>query len=568
MKRLILILSAALASVGMGWAGYRAVAPPQTPLAKLVPAGALLYLEAKDFSSLLSDWNCSPQKRLWVESDNYEVFFRSRLFLRLKGASDQFAAAAGLPPNMDFLTQVAGAHSVFALYDVGKMEFLYITYSPSAKSIATTLWQARSKFEPRNSGGIDFYFRRDPESHREVAFAVGGDYLVLATREDLMAGALELISGKQSRTIEAEPWYAQSTAAAGTTGDLRMVLDLETLVPNGYFRTYWVQQNITDLSAYKAAVSDLFRSRKQYREQRVLIRKKAFETEPSGESLAAAADLLRLVPENSGAYESTANPTADSSFALLETKLLAPHLGPAPTSRIAPQVELSSGERGSGADLETRIDLAPQTAFASPQSPSALKQLLEKTPILASLEVQSTERDSAGVFVRIHSAIALATSSTWDDMAVRAAITDFVRPAFTASQLGLGWTQKNEYQQLDGLWTLAVSVHNKYLLVSDDPALMESLFGNFSRNPDHKPLAYAAGFNHHQERDNFVRFATLIDRPNVPTAGTGVAEQQPQFFSGNIASLSAALGTVSAERIETRSERENVRQTVTYEWSQ
>src|SRR5215472_4871731 len=193
---------------------------------------------------------------------------------------------------MDFLAQVAGAHSVFALYDIGKLQFLYITYLPSAKSIGTTLWQARSKFEPRNAGGIDFYLRRDPGSEREVAFAAAGDYLILATREDLMAGALELISGKRDRTIETEPWYAQSTAAAGPQGDLRMVLDLKTLVPNGYFRTYWVEQNFTDLSQYEAAISDLFRSRKQYRDERVLIRKKALESDPSGESFAQAADLL------------------------------------------------------------------------------------------------------------------------------------------------------------------------------------------------------------------------------------------------------------------------------------
>ena len=107
----------------------------------------------------------------------------------------------------------------------------------------------------------DFYLRRDPESKREVAFAVSGNFLVLATREDLLAGALQLISrAKQDRAIENEQWWTQSAAAAGQPGDLRIVLDLEKLVPNGYFRTYWVQQNITDLSQYSAAVSDLFRS--------------------------------------------------------------------------------------------------------------------------------------------------------------------------------------------------------------------------------------------------------------------------------------------------------------------
>jgi len=77
--------------------------------------------------------------------------------------------------------------SVFALYDIGNLQFLYITYLPSAKSVQTTLWQTRSNFEPRSAGGVNFYLRRDPQSQREVAFAVSGDYLLLSTREDLMA---------------------------------------------------------------------------------------------------------------------------------------------------------------------------------------------------------------------------------------------------------------------------------------------------------------------------------------------------------------------------------------------
>lgn len=136
------------------------------------------------------------------------------------------------------------------------------------------------------------------------------------------------MSGKQDRTVESEQWWAQSTAAAAKAGDLRMVLDLQTLVPNGYFRTYWMQQNITDLSQYASAVSDIFRSNKQYREERVLIRKKDPERAPSPQGMAAVADLTRLIPDDAGVYAASANPTADSCFALLETKLLAPHLGP------------------------------------------------------------------------------------------------------------------------------------------------------------------------------------------------------------------------------------------------
>jgi hypothetical protein len=567
MKRIAIVLCVALACVGIGWARYRAVAPAPQPLSRYVPAGPLLYLEAKDFSSLLRDWNSSPQKRQWVQSESYEVFSRSRLFLRLKGASDQFAAAAGLPPDMNFLSQVSGGHSVLALYDIGNLQFLCITYLPSAKSMETTLWQARAKFEPRSAGGVSFYLRRDHESKREVAFAISGDYLLLATREDLIAGALQLMSGKPDRTVESEQWWAQSTGAAGEAGELRMVLDLEKLVPNGYFRTYWVQQDISDLSQYSAAVSDLFRTGKLYREERVLIRKKEREETMSADGPTAVADLARLVPDDAGEYVVTSNPSVDSCFALLKTKLLAPHLGAAPPLQIAPQVQLTSGEQGGGSDLETRIDQAPDQ-HPDQKSTSGLQELLGKTPILASLQMQSTERDKTGVFVRTHSVVVLMAASDWSEAGVESVLTEFIRPALTASQLGAGWQQKSGYQELDGLWPLAAAVRGKYLLVTDEPALMESVLSNFSRKSDRQPAVLLAGFNHQHERSNFTRFVSFIDRPIVGMPNGSGIEREPQFFSGNIAGLSSTLAAVSAERIEVRGDGGKVRQTVTYEWTQ
>lgn len=567
MKRATILFCLALVCAGIGWVAYGTAAPARPPLSKYVPAGPLLYLESKDFSSLLGDWNSSRQKKQWVQSDDYEVFSRSRLFLRLKGAGDQFAAVAGLPPDMDFLSQVSGEHSVLALYDIGDLQYLYITHLPSAKSLDTSLWRARDRFEPRSAGGVNFFLRRDPESKREVAFAISGDCLLLATREDLMAGALQLMSGKAGRTVESEPWWSQSAGAAGQPGDLRMVLNLEKLVPNGYFRTYWVQQNVTALSQYSAAVSDLFRSTFQYREERVLIQKKKRDESPAGEGLAAATDVARLSPHDAGLYIATANPTPDSCFALLETKLLAPHLGPPPSSQTAPQVQLRSGEQGEGSDLETRIDqFSPERPVA--QSPSALQELLRKTQILASLQVQSSERDRSAVFVRMHSAVVLVAASDWREADVQLALVDLIRPGLTAGQFGVGWQQKTGYAELDGLWPLSAAVRGKYLLISDEPALIQSMLLNFNRKSDHKPAQLLAAFNHARERDGFLRFANVVDRPNAEIRdGVGNA-RQPQFFSGNVASLSSTLTAVSGEKIEVRGDGDLVRQTVIYEWSQ
>ena len=564
MKRVTVLLLVAMVVVALGIAAHQVDAAQDSSLSKYFPAGPMLYLEAKDFSSLLSDWNSSPEKRVWVSSSDFEVFSRSRLFLRLKGAGDQFAAAAGLPPDMDFGSQVAGAHSALALYDIGNLQFLYITSLPSAKSMQTQLWQTRAKFEPRSAGGVNFYVRRDPESQKEVAFAVSGDYLLLATRADLLAGALQLISGSTDRTIEAEPWFADTVSAAKGSGDLRMALNLEKIVPSPYFRTYWVQHNITDMKQYYAAVSDLFRSGKQYREERLLIEKNP-PAAPSEAAFNAVADLSRLVPENSGFFEAKASPTAEACFQLLKTKILAPHPDAPPASQIAPQVQLTSGETGQSSDLETRIDQAP-SARISAQGTSAVQELLSKTQLLASLQVQSTDSDAAGVFVRMHSAVAVAAASDWTDADVRAALIKFVSPSFTASGLGISWQQKSGYQQLDGLWALSVSVRGKYLLISDDPSLLQKMLAGMDRNPSTESATLIAGFAHARERGNFKQFFGIVDRNAASEGFSGARE--PQFFSENMAGLSRTFSRVSSEKIFERRNGNQVLQTVTYDWTE
>ncbi len=327
-----------------------------------------------------------------------------------------------------------------------------------------------------------------------------------------------------------------------------------------------VQQNITDMKQYSAAVSDLYRSGKEYREERVLLRKMA-TTLGNASGVEAVAGLARLVPENAGLYEVKANPSADACFDLLERKLLAPHVGSGPASEVAPQVQLTSGETGSGSDLETRIDQLAVDRPATAESTSSLRSLLGKAQILAALQVQSSARDAAGVFVGIHSAIVLSADRDWNEAEIQAALADYVRPRLTAGFQGMAWQQKRGYSEFDGLWPLVTSVHGKYLIVSDDEALVEAMLANFDRKADVKSAVFVAGFNHQQERANFARFSGVVDRPNMSQSNVPGMEREPQFFSENMASLSAALSGLSAERILVRDEGERVLQTVTYEWS-
>ena len=568
MKHAIVFLLAGAVCLGVTWAAYQSGTVEEPSLSRFAPSGALLYLQAKDFASLVGKWNDSQEHQLWLKSANYEVFSRSRLFLRLKGASDQFAAAAGLPPDLNFLRQVAGKQSAVALYDIGKLQFLFITRLASANAMQSELWQTRSKFETRSARGITFFYRSDPESEREVAFAVNGDYLLLATREDLMAGALQLMAGSKDHSIEAEPWWSQALATAGPAGDLRMVLNLEKIVPSPYFRSYWVQQNITDMKQYSAAVSDLFLLGKEYREERVLVKKSSPTAEASADPGAGAvAELLRLVPTQAGVYEVKANPSAPDCLGLLETKILAPHLGPAAAEKLAPQVQLTSGETGSGSDLETRIDQAPVQQSASASLSTSLGDLLQKNRVRALLQIQSTERDKDGVFVRLHGAVVLLADSDWNEETVRSALVESVRPGLTAGRLGVDWQSAAGSQQLNGLWNLSATVRGRYLFISDHPSLLNELLANMTQKSASKPAVFAAGFDHGRERGSYARLTGLIDRPGVEVGAPAGAGHIPEFFSENIASLSFMLAGVSSEKIVVRDAGDKVMQTVTYEWA-
>jgi hypothetical protein len=77
-----------------------AEAPAAGPgLAGYIPEGPLLVVEARDFGALLKDWNASKEKPAWLASDNYAVFSRSRLFIRLADAQTEFAAGGGGPAH-------------------------------------------------------------------------------------------------------------------------------------------------------------------------------------------------------------------------------------------------------------------------------------------------------------------------------------------------------------------------------------------------------------------------------------------------------------------------------------
>jgi hypothetical protein len=559
-----------------------AVTPPSqgpksvdTGLAKLMPAGALLYLHSPDFAALLQEWNASPERKSWLASDNYQVFSRSRLFLRLQEAQGEFAVAAGAPPNMPFLESVAGSESALAIYDIGNLEFLYITRLPAARAMENALWQGKEKFEPRKAADIAYYVHTEPTKHRLVAFAVTNDYLLLATREDLMAGALSALSGKAMRTLPDESWFASATAAARRPGDLRLVLNLAALVKSPHFRSYWIQRNVSALRQYRAEVADVYRSPNEIREERVLLRNPAegAAPEPAASDEAGIAGLLRLVPDDAGFYRAWSRPSVEQALDLIQQKVLSPRVGRGVPSNYAPSVTLSAGQTGSEGDLETRIDLPPLTTAGGKFEPAALTQLLTGAKLTGALQLESARELPGKVFVSTQSAIVLQAAGDWNAEAARSALVSAAEGLWTTSSLGAKWIERGSgvtaYSALDGLTPLAVAARGHLLVVGNGNTPVVAVLKRLSSPTGNDGATYAAGFRHAGQRQSLVGMTRLIEAALARQFGGGgePGGHEPWFFSENLASLSQALARVESESIVVHERGPLVSQTVTYQLS-
>ena len=585
-KGRILALLVPLVAVGAVYAALETNGVEAKPLTAFAPQGALLAIESPDFASLLHAWNSSAEQKRWLSGGDYSEFSRSRLFSRLGEAQSEFASAAGLAPDTDFLQQVAGSQSLFAWYDIGQLEFLYITRMPEGQAARSPLMQLRDKFEQRRIGDTVFYVRTsasDPAeqgqdatnsavtvTQRTVAFAVRGDFLLLATREDLLANALDLMQKSNGRSLQNEGWYSSAVGAAGKhPGDLRMTLDLEKIVASPYFRSYWVQQNITELKQYRTALSDLFHEAGTYREERILL-----PSDPaSARSDVDLGPLLNLVPAHRGVYRAESAPSADEVIQQLKQKLLSRGADEFRDPHVAPAADLSTPVSGDASDLESRIDTPLATQPSEAQDFSPLRTLLsEKSPVDMLVFSTAKQGDAAQkdkVFLPIHGAVALASAGTWSDAAMQQALNRALGRGLTVDEGALRWkphaSSEGTWSELDGAQPLVLAVRGGICIVATDEDTLKQLLGASQRNMgDPQPLTIATGVNFSSERPAFDRLVHLLDHTGQSSQSADNGRQM--FFSANMSSLGNTFQDLDAESfVQSVTPDHITHQTVTYQ---
>lgn len=347
-----------------------------------------------------------------------------------------------------------------------------------------------------------------------------------------------------------------------------MVVHLAEVAMTPQFRTYWIPRNITETRQYESSVTDFSREQLRWREERVLLIKKAPE-QTSDMGAKAVADIVRLVPAEVGFHNAVASPSSKETLARIE-ELLTPRPVTSPDETAAPNVTLSDGAMGSELNLDVDISTVQSSADARERPDTHLEQLLAKANVQSTLQIYRSVVAPDGVFVGLRSAMVLAAEQPWDEDAVKGALQRMIAPAYSTGALGAAWKAvgrgQQAFQQLDGLLPVALAVQAKYLVIANDPTLVAGVLGRMQQKVAAEPAIYVASFDHQRERANYYRVTGLIDRGS-PNAGAARGSDPP-FFSQNIASISKTLSRVKSQSVVRKRSGSIERQIVTYEWEQ
>ena len=553
MKKLLTVAIGSLALAAIAWVQTTATQP--RAMSELMPGGPLIYLEAKDFHSLLGDWNRSAVKRDWLASANHQVFANSNLFQKLDGIYQEYSGVAGFTPGLPGTLEIAGRESALGLYDLREQQFLYITKIDESVLTASQLWRLRENFNQRQASGVTFYLRRDDASNRTVAFAFTAGYLIVATRDDLIARTLSFLTRNSSVTegsLASEPWFSSArneASASGATGEMRLALNMQGLLANDSFRSYWIQRNASELRPFVAGLADVQRSGGRITESRVFIRAEQMEILPDSGALQSLATLRGLVSPKAEFARAWAAPSVDNVQAMIEGKFLAPGAAARVSNRYAPGAVSTDETAGTEEDLETRIDEPPLPGdIAGSLKSVALRDLIDAAAPDAMLQIQSSVETEH--FVQTPFVLVISATNAWDAARVREALSSAVETLWTTSRLGVGWRAASAgphvVGQLDGVAPLEFAIEGRLLFIASDADLLSSVLNQPGTAPATAGPSYFAEFRHAAARPNYERLMQALDFGGQeqsffynPQGG-----RTPPFFSGNLASLGGALGFV------------------------
>lgn len=217
----------------------------ENPLTEYFDMPPILYLEVKDAARVLDEITNAREWGAFLDSASYSGFQKSVLYLKLKQRFDELSGLLGFDVTIENVRRFTGGRSAFMLFDIGALEFVFLTDLPDAAWNKSVLNEFSSKYESRKHEGHEYYIKEKADGSLSFFFARIGRTLIVSNNSDFFFYYFQQLSDNENIY---EKYAAALNSIFGrdtARNELVMYLDRNS-INNLYFRNYWIFNNEDD----------------------------------------------------------------------------------------------------------------------------------------------------------------------------------------------------------------------------------------------------------------------------------------------------------------------------------
>jgi hypothetical protein len=564
------------------------------------PRGALVYAQVSDLPALLRLWDESNLKERYLASTNFRQFQSGHVALKLVRRFQEFDAALGFTLDAAALAGATEQKAAVAVYDIGRMELVFVAPVDTEKALAARFFQDADRFEKTELPDGTVYYSSNVEADRgrqkqKILFAFVKGRFVLATGEQLMLRTLANVNGK-SRTDRLSDEPSFRTLSGGVSPHFATVwVDQSKLNGDYYFKHYWLMGDAALLSGMRAGIFDFEMREGSWLERREYLVQNGKQRQSAALSAQALQDFGGAIPPEA-AYVRLRVLGDGGAAALVRNVLLdrLPEEKEASGTRLHEEfdpVSEESDDYSSGGDylyLDSDYDEAiddssdaeedgeGNASVSEERSGAELDRVLRQARPTEGAAAAGPLTHDGPLFVEFRRLVILRLENQdgLDRQALERAIGSLVLGRLTVTGKGdasLNWADgggaSRRWRELElpmlG-WKLCYALKDGELFVSNDTAFLEAALvgGGGARRPDvrfapddvtlirldHKGQAFDQVFG----KLDAQRVSDYWKSRDGGAAGSRSPASE-EFFSGNVASLLDVASSVSRVEIRRRS---------------
>ena len=270
------------------------------------PREALIYVQIADLPAVIKLWNESKFNEKYTASENFNDFQNGHLGLKIVSRWQEFNAATGFPIDLETTAKLANNQAAIAVYDIGKMEFVFVAPVSEEIFAATKFFQNKDKFTEETLPDGTTIYRAAVEADRgrqkqELIFTSVKGRFVLATSEKLLMQTLNNINGGAAKNrLSDEPDF-KILSAKTAPHTATVWVNQTALNDDYYFKHYWLMSDVKELKNIRAGTFDFEIQEGKLVENRRFTLNETVGIEPLSKS--RASELLALLPENTPFYK-------------------------------------------------------------------------------------------------------------------------------------------------------------------------------------------------------------------------------------------------------------------------